>query len=85
MAGDGTQALERYAKEAKGRPLTNVQNLSSRPPKIFRGEAIDITFSDEDTRWVHHPHNDPLVIALCIGPMNVHRVLVDNGSSVNIL
>ncbi|XP_063942768.1 uncharacterized protein LOC135150410 [Daucus carota subsp. sativus] len=85
LAGKGTKAMERYAKEAKGRPLTNIHNLSSRPPKIFRGEAIDITFSEEDARWVHHPHNDALVIALRIGPMNVHRVLVDNGSSVNIL
>nr|XP_017247956.1 PREDICTED: uncharacterized protein LOC108219166 [Daucus carota subsp. sativus] len=85
LAGEGTRAIERYAKEARGRPLTNIHNLSSRPPKVFRGEAIDITFSEEDARWVHHPHNDALVIALRIGPMNVHRVLVDNGSSVNIL
>lgn len=80
MAGDGTKALKKYVKEAKGKPLTNVHNLTSRPLKIFGGETIDITFSEEYARWVHHPHNDALVIALRIGSMNVHRVLVDNGS-----
>ena len=65
--------------------MTNVYNLSSRPPKIFRGETTNITFTEEDARWVHHPHNDALVVTILIGAMNVHRVLVDNGSSVNII
>lgn len=66
-------------------PLTNIYNLSERPPKLFRGEAADITFTEDDARHVHHPHNDALVIKALIGGFNVHRVLVDNGSSVNIL
>lgn len=46
---------------------------------------MDITFSKEDARWVHHLHNDGLVVAIRIGSINVHQVLVDNGSSINIL
>ena len=34
---------------------------------------------------MNHPHNDPLVIITTIGNMNIHRTLVDNDSSVDIL
>ena len=77
--------MKNYAREAKGEPLTNVFHLSERPPKLFKGETMDITFTEEDAKQVHHPHNDALLITMVIGNMNVHRVLVDNGSSVNIL
>ena len=52
---------------------------------MIKGETMDITFTEDDARWVHHPHNDALVVAIRIATLNVHRVFVDNGSSVNIL
>lgn len=38
------------AREAKYLPLTNVNHLTLRPPKVFKGEAIDITFTKDDAR-----------------------------------
>ncbi|XP_063946129.1 uncharacterized protein LOC135151543 [Daucus carota subsp. sativus] len=85
IGGESRKAMERYAQEAKSPPLTNVNHLSERPPKMFRGETMNIMFSEEDARWVHHPHSDALVVKVRIGSNNVHRVLVDNGSATNIL
>ena len=44
-----------------------------------------IEFSEEDARHLHHPHDDAFLISIRIGDYNTHRVLVDNGSSVDIL
>ncbi|XP_060967373.1 uncharacterized protein LOC133035545 [Cannabis sativa] len=85
IAGDSQKSQERYAKEAKEKPLTNVNNLSERPEKLFKRECDDITFMESNARWVHHPHSYPLVIVANIGGDNVHRILVDNESSVNLL
>jgi hypothetical protein len=53
---------------------------------------IPITFTAADIRLQHYPHNDPLVIRENIGKNtkyyfgnDVGRVLVDNGSSADIL
>ncbi|XP_017217112.1 uncharacterized protein LOC108194669 [Daucus carota subsp. sativus] len=77
--------MDRYAREAKQPPLSNVFRLSERPPKLFKGEDTQIIFLEEDARWVHHPHSDALVVNVRIGARNIHRVFVDNGSSVNLL
>ena len=78
-------AQERYVRETKERPLTNVHNVDKRPTKQFKGENDDITFSESDAHLVHHPHYDALVITVMMANNNVHRILVDNGSSVDIL
>ncbi|XP_074322958.1 uncharacterized protein LOC141659920 [Apium graveolens] len=79
------RALTRYAREARFRPLTDIHRVETRPPKVFKGESMDITFREADSRWVHHPHNDALVISIQIGTKNIHRAFVDNGSLANIL
>ena len=44
-----------------------------------------ITFSDSDLEGCQHPHDDPLVVRTIVANTTVHRVLVDNGSSANII
>ena len=46
---------------------------------------IAITFSDSDLEGCQHPHDDPLVIRAVVANKTIHRVLVDNGSSVDII
>ena len=52
---------------------------------MARRESPIIGFSEEDARLLHHPHDDALVVSIHVGDYNVHRVLVDNGSSADIL
>ena len=42
-------------------------------------------FSEEDAKGVKQPHDDPLVIMILIEGFNTRRVLVDNGSSADII
>ena len=44
-----------------------------------------ITFSDSDLEGCQHPHDDPLVVRSIVANTTVHRVLVDNGSSADII
>ena len=44
-----------------------------------------ITFTDEDIERIHHPHDDAIVITLLIADYTTKKVLVDNGSSTDIL
>uniref|UniRef100_A0A803Q8A3 Uncharacterized protein n=1 Tax=Cannabis sativa TaxID=3483 RepID=A0A803Q8A3_CANSA len=84
IGGDSKKLQERYTKEEKEKPLTNVNYLSEGPKRISR-KNNDITFMESDARWVHHPHVDALVIVANIGGDNVHRILEENGSSINLL
>ena len=54
-------------------------------PKIAGREGPIIGFSEEDARCLHHSHDDALVVSIRVGDYNIHRVLDDNGSSIDIL
>ena len=64
--------------------VQNVQ-LTGSVPKIARRESPIIGFLEEDARRLHHPHDDALVVSIRIEDYNMHRVLVDNESSADIL
>ena len=46
---------------------------------------IAITFSDSNLEGCQHPHDDPLVIRAVVANKTIHQVLVDNGSSADII
>ena len=83
----GGTAVTGSSKKARKTYLRMVQNvqLTSSMPKIARRESPIIGFLEEDARRFHHPHDDGLVVSIQIEDYNMHRVLVDNGSSTNIL
>ena len=44
-----------------------------------------MSFNEADARGVKQPHNKPLVIMLNIEGFNTKRILIDNGSSADII
>ncbi|XP_056695730.1 uncharacterized protein [Spinacia oleracea] len=44
-----------------------------------------MTFTADDCLGFHYKHEEPLVISMDLNNHNVHRVLVDGGSAVNII
>ena len=44
-----------------------------------------ITFTDTDLEGCQHPHDVPLVIRVVVANKTIHGVLIDNGSSTNII
>ena len=62
----------------------NVQ-LTGSVPKMPRTDNPVIEFSKEDARRLYHSHNNALVVSIQVEEYNLHRVLIDNGSSPDIL
>ena len=44
-----------------------------------------IVFFEQDVKGTRQPHDDPLVIMLTIEGFNTRKVLVDNGSSADVM
>ncbi|XP_059277555.1 uncharacterized protein LOC132031600 [Lycium ferocissimum] len=55
--------------------------------KRIRNDDPDgpITFNDEDMEGIAQPHNDALVISVLVNKFRIKRVLIDLGSSANII
>ena len=79
LTGQSSRSRKTYLKVVQ-----NVQ-LSGRSPKMRNTDEQAITFTDEDAARIYHPHDDAIVITLLIADYTTRRVLVDNGSSANIL
>ena len=84
MGGTATAGSSKKARKTYPKMVQNVQ-LTGTVPKITQREGPIIGFSEEDARHLHHPHDDALVVNVRVGDYNMHRVLVDNGSSADIL
>ena len=82
FAGGGESSLARKAhlRSIRSGETLEIQAVS----KIPRLDTT-ITFSDFDMEGCQHPHDYPLVIRAFIANKTIHKVLVNNGSSVDII
>ena len=69
-------------KKAYQRQVNSIHTI---PPSKQQRTDRDVSFNEGDARGVKQPHNDPLVIMLNIEEFNTKRILMDNGSSANII
>ena len=65
--GCSSLSRKRYAREANGRAEKEVYNLST----TMNGAHQPITFTNEDLRGLHLPHDDAFVIFVTIVNFNV--------------
>ena len=78
--GESSFAKKAHLCSIRSGEVMEVQAVS-KLPRI----DIAITFSDSDLEGCQHPHDDPLVIRAVVANKTIHRVLVDNGSSADII
>ncbi|KAJ9566692.1 hypothetical protein OSB04_002658 [Centaurea solstitialis] len=75
-------AAKRHARDGPDeRPIP--EEIKSKVEKEL--DAMTITFDKDDTQGVHHKHHDALVIQLTIGNCSTKRILIDGGSSANVI
>ena len=84
VGGTATTGSSKKARKTYLRMVQDVQ-LTGSVPIIARRESLIIGFLEEDARRLHHPHDDALIVSVHVGDYNVHRMLVNNSSSANIL
>ena len=84
LAEESRSAHDKYVKEAKTPPYIHVHKTKEQHAKHVRQELEDIVFTEVDARWVHHPHADALVSIARVTNSNVHRLMVDDGSVMDI-
>ena len=78
--GESSSARKAHLRSFRLGETLEVQAMS----KLPRLDTT-ITFLDADLEGCQHPHDDPLVIRAVVANKTVHRVLIDNGSSVDII
>uniref|UniRef100_A0A2N9GJG2 Reverse transcriptase domain-containing protein n=1 Tax=Fagus sylvatica TaxID=28930 RepID=A0A2N9GJG2_FAGSY len=84
IRGPASGGTSRASRKAYARQVHNIMVIQ-RPPKNVCLDDQIISFSEEDARGTHQPHDDALVITVNIAGFTTRRVMVDNGSSADIL
>ncbi|XP_058082374.1 uncharacterized protein LOC131230468 [Magnolia sinica] len=80
---DSSNARKKHARNI-GRHKSEIMVLA-RPPKERKLEKYSVAFIEEDAKAIHHPHDDALVVTVTIANCRVFRVLIDTGSSADVL
>ena len=78
--GESSSARKAHLRSIRSGEVMEVQAVSKLPRL-----DTSITFYDSYLEGCQHPHDDPLVIRAVVANKTVHRVLVDNGSSADII
>ena len=84
LGGLVSRGSSKSLKKAYAREVNNVHSRFS-PSETPKYNELKIIFSERDARGIRQPHDDPLVVMLEMEEFNMHRVLVDNGSLVDII
>jgi hypothetical protein len=79
--GESTSARKAHARSVHIEEVYQVD----RPWKVQKTSTETISFYDKDAKGVSMPHDDALVVTMIVANHTIHRTLVDNGSSAEII
>ncbi|GAV59502.1 hypothetical protein CFOL_v3_03033, partial [Cephalotus follicularis] len=86
---DAPQGRREQRREEAPRQQQEQQQQQPRVPHSKRlrtgGDEEIISFSEADYEGVRLPHDDPVVVTLLVELFTMKRILIDNGSSTDIL
>ncbi|GAV78449.1 hypothetical protein CFOL_v3_21917, partial [Cephalotus follicularis] len=76
------QEAPRQGEELQQKPRGVIHTISG---GVASGEEEVISFSEVDYEGVRLPHDDPVVVTLMVELFTTKRILIDSGSSADIL
>lgn len=85
LVGDFNWARKAHARKPTLARRHQKVNLVERMPKLPKASSTPIMFMEENARDVVCPYNNALVTTMKIASKDVAHILIDTGSSVNIL
>lgn len=85
LAGGGESNSARKTQLRRLRTKGSLEIYFAEKANHIKKEDQPITFNDEDTKGVQQPHDDPLVIIAIIANFITKLVLVESGSSADII
>ncbi|CAL8116972.1 unnamed protein product [Prunus armeniaca] len=83
MAGTSNNSIKHYVCSTYAHQVFSTEQ--GRLPKTQKTNWAPITFCEEEERGVILPHDDPIIIRADISNLDVGCILVDTGSSVNVM
>ena len=78
--GESSSARKAHLRNIRSTEIREIQAVSKLPRL-----DTSVTFSDSDLEGCQHPHDDPFLVHVVVANKTIHRVLVDNGSSTDII
>ncbi|KAL5564660.1 hypothetical protein UlMin_027824 [Ulmus minor] len=85
VTGETNRVRKNYGRQSRKNPFPHQVNLTGHKEKIPRLSNDTIIFTEDEACGLWHPHTDAIVVTLRITGRKVFWILVDNGSSTDIL
>ncbi|CAL2237457.1 unnamed protein product [Prunus armeniaca] len=83
LAGSSNRSVKQYMRSAHYPQIFGIE--VNRHHKVSKVGWEPITFYEEEEEGILYPHDDPMIIRAEIIDYDVGRVLIDTGSSVNVI
>ncbi|CAL2257122.1 unnamed protein product [Prunus armeniaca] len=85
LAGPSNRSVKQYVRAAHCPQVFGIEDDRCRKVPKVRWEPITFCEEEEEEEGIIYPHDDPMIIRAEIADYDVGRVLIDTGSSVNVI